>query len=42
MVCSHRRFKKVLTHGKKSRGYYVCKDCNSIIMKPKKEGRSKK
>jgi hypothetical protein len=33
MVCSHRRYKIVRTHGKKSRGYMVCKDCNKLIRK---------
>lgn len=35
--CKHKRYKKVLTHGKKSRGYYVCKDCDEIIKKPIKK-----
>ncbi len=36
MTCTHNKFKKILTHGKKSRGYYVCKRCGKGIKKPKK------
>lgn len=33
MLCKHLRYKVVRTHGKKSRGYMVCKDCGNIITK---------
>ena len=43
MSCKHLRYKIVLTHGKKSRGYMVCKDCNNIITKKDiKNGRRRK
>ncbi len=44
MSCNHKRNKIVRTHGKKSRGYMVCKDCGKIINKKdiKNDGRRKK
>ena len=39
MKCDHTKYKKILTHGKKSRGYYVCKKCDKLIKKPKKKKR---
>jgi hypothetical protein len=33
MKCNHRRYKIMRTHGKKSKGYLVCKDCNQLINK---------
>jgi hypothetical protein len=32
-MCNHRRYKIVHTHGEKSNGYLVCKDCKQIINK---------
>jgi len=37
--CDHSKFKKRITHGKKSSGYYVCKICKKVIQKPKRGGR---
>jgi len=33
MTCNHKRYKIIKTHGKKSTGYLVCKDCKKIIKK---------
>lgn len=36
MNCKHYKYKKIFTHGRKSRGYYICKNCNNVIKKPKR------
>jgi len=33
MTCNHKRYKIIKTHGSKSKGYLICKDCNKIIKK---------
>jgi hypothetical protein len=40
-MCRHRRYKIVHTHGEKSNGYLVCKDCHKLLNKKeiKKDGR---
>jgi len=37
MTCNHRKYKRILTHGKKSRGYYVCSHCKEVIKKPERK-----
>lgn len=31
MTCEHKYYKKIITHGNKSRGYYICKECDSVV-----------
>lgn len=35
MNCEHRRRKSIATHGKKSKGYIICKDCDEILSRNK-------
>jgi hypothetical protein len=47
MNCKHSKWKTIKTHGKKSRGYMVCKICDEVIykkdlIKNKKNGRREK
>ncbi len=31
MNCKHKRYKVIKTHGNKSPGYVVCKNCNKLL-----------
>lgn len=43
MNCKHNKIKKIITHGNKSKGYLVCKECGEIVSaKDLKEKRNAK